>query len=257
MKITVDDNGAVDTTEMENIDNRQSVNDSAFAESRSVGNRLGMLNTVRDLPARLDSLRSLADNIADDDSRKLAMMDIDDLAASAKNIGTVRDVARALNDKGDADVNVSDMAASYINSSVLAQNVLAINVMTRIHEGNKLNSAEEYAELLYDINRDIRDVEGNIDAILIEEGFYDYDEYDGEYDEYYNEYYGEYDEYYDEYGDDYDDEYDDEAEDTSGPLPMSIADLLDMIGVTDNTDEYRPVRTRKVLSFGPLSVEIE
>lgn len=251
MKITVDDNGAVDTTEMKNIDNRQSVNDSAFAESRFVGNRLGMLNTVRDLPARLDSLRSLADNIADDDSRKLAMMDIDDLAASAKNIGTVRDVARALNDKGDADVNVSDMAASYINSSALAQNVLAVNVMTRIHEGNKLNSAEEYAELLYDINRNIRDVEGNIDAILTEEGFYDYDEYDGDYDEYYDEYYGEYDdEYYGEYEDD-------EAEGPSGPLLMSVADLLDMIGVTDNTDEYRPVRTRKVLSFGPLSVEIE
>ena len=251
MKITVDDNGAVDTTEMKNIDNRQSVNDSAFAESRFVGNRLGMLNTVRDLPARLDSLRSLADNIADDDSHKLAMMDIDDLAASAKNIGTVRDVARALNDKGDADVNVSDMAASYINSSALAQNVLAVNVMTRIHEGNKLNSAEEYAELLYDINRNIRDVEGNIDAILTEEGFYDYDEYDGDYDEYYDEYYGEYDdEYYGEYEDD-------EAEDSSGPLLMSVVDLLDMIGVTDNTDEYRPVRTRKVLSFGPLSVEIE
>lgn len=243
MKITVDDNGAVDTTEMKNIDNRQSVNDSAFAESRFVGNRLGMLNTVRDLPARLDSLRSLADNIADDDSRKLAMMDIDDLAASAKNIGTVRDVARALNDKGDADVNVSDMAASYISNSTLAQNVLAINVMTRIHEGNKLNSAEEYAELLYDINRNIRDVEGNIDAILTEEGFYDYDEYDEYYDEYYGEYYGEHE--------------DDEAEGPSGPLLMSVADLLDMIGVTDNTDEYRPVRTRKVLSFGPLSVEIE
>lgn len=246
MKITVDDNGAVDTTEMKNIDNRQSVNDSAFAESRFVGNRLGMLNTVRELPARLDSLRSLAGNIADDDSRKLAMMDIDDLAASAKNIGTVRDVARALNDKGDADVNVSDMAASYINSSVLAQNVLAVNVMTRIHEGNKLNSADEYAELLYDINRDIRDVEGNIDAILTEEGFYDYVEY---YDEYYDE--------YDEYGDDYDDEYEDEAEDSSSPLLMSVADLLDMIGDTDNTDEHRPVRTRKVLSFGPLSMEIE
>lgn len=243
MKITVDGNGAVDTTEMKNIDNRQTVNDSAFAESRFVGNRLGMLNTVRDLPARLDFLRSLADNIADDDSRKLAMMDIDDLAASAKNIGTVRDVARALNDKGDADVNVSDMAASYINSSALAQNVLAVNVMTRIHEGNKLNSAEEYAELLYDINRNIRDVEGNIDAILTEEGFYDYDEYDGDYDEHYDEYYGEYE--------------DDEAEGPSGPLLMSVADLLDMIGVTDNTDEYRPVRTRKVLSFGPLSVEIE
>ena len=242
MKITVDGNGAVDTTEMENIGSRQSVNDSAFAESRSVGNRLGMLNTVRDLPARLDFLRGMAKKIMDGNSRKLIMIDIDDLAASAKNIGTVRDVARALNDKGDADVNVSDMAASYINSSALAQNVLAINVMTRVHEGNRLNSAEEYAELLHDINRGIHDVEVNIDAILTEEGFYDYDEYDGE---------------YDEYGDDYDDEYEDEAEDSSGPLLMSVADLLDMIGVTDNTDEYRPVRTRKVLSFGPLSVEIE